>query len=73
MKGERGHKSEGKKKECGYIAVSLRKEEREAIRAEAERQGITAGALCAYFVRLHLKTYCKVTPTRAARKPKETD
>lgn len=53
------------------ITISLKKHEREAIEAEARRQGITAPTLCADLVRLHIRTDTIVTPKRAARIKKE--
>lgn len=55
-----------------HITISLKRAEREAICAEAERQGIAPATLCAYFVRLHIKTLYKVTPQRAAHTKKES-
>ena len=49
------------------ITISLKRHEREAIEAEAERQGLKPCQLVAAIVRSHIKTASKITkrPRRA--------
>lgn len=55
-----------------HITISLRREEVEALKAEAERLGIRTASLCARFVRLHLKQTTKVNAQRAKRRKEES-
>lgn len=55
-----------------HITISLKKEEIEALKAEAEKIGIRTAGLCARFVRLHLKQTTKVNAQRAKRHKEES-
>lgn len=43
------------------ITVSLKKEERQALAAEAERQGVKLPTLCAALIRKHIKKRYAIT------------
>jgi len=43
------------------ITISLKREEREALRQEAERQGVKVSTLCAALIRKHIKKRYSIT------------
>lgn len=51
----------GKGSNQSKITISLRAEEREALQAEAERQGVPLCTLCASLVRKHIKKRYTIT------------
>ena len=67
----------GKGSNQSKITISLKKDERETLKAEAERQGVALPTLCASLIRKHIKKRYAVTdrPTRAAdnHRPKKSN